>query len=136
FRVTRATFDLVVELVRVDMEPPVIQFRTPVPLQKRVGLLLCKLATAAEYRVVGNVFGVHKSTVHRYLHMFCCSLVHRNMSTYIAMPDEREAQTIAQREYDKYGLPQIMVAIDGTHIPIAAPLRHARDYLNCKFWAS
>ncbi|MGH0175190.1 UNVERIFIED_CONTAM: hypothetical protein FKN15_075814 [Acipenser sinensis] len=43
FRVIRATFNQLVELVRVDMEPSPIHVRTPVPLQKRVGIALYKL---------------------------------------------------------------------------------------------
>ncbi|RXM92047.1 hypothetical protein EOD39_20545 [Acipenser ruthenus] len=43
FRVVRATFDQLVELVRVDIEPSPIHVRTPVLLQKRVGIALYKL---------------------------------------------------------------------------------------------
>ncbi|MGH0134179.1 UNVERIFIED_CONTAM: hypothetical protein FKN15_054532 [Acipenser sinensis] len=43
FRVIRPTFDQLVKLVRVDMESSPIHVRTPVPLQKRVGIALYKL---------------------------------------------------------------------------------------------
>ncbi|MGH0146684.1 UNVERIFIED_CONTAM: hypothetical protein FKN15_026280 [Acipenser sinensis] len=43
FRVIRTAFDQLVELVLVDMEPSPIHVRTPVPLQKRVGIALYKL---------------------------------------------------------------------------------------------
>ncbi|MGH0127114.1 UNVERIFIED_CONTAM: hypothetical protein FKN15_052664 [Acipenser sinensis] len=43
FRVIRPMLDQLVELVRVDMEPSPIHVRTPVPLQKRLGIALYKL---------------------------------------------------------------------------------------------
>ena len=96
FRITRATFSIIVELVKEDMQPKRNYVLPPVPVEKRVVIDLYRLASSAEYRVVGNVFGVHKTTVHRCIYKFVNSLVHCN--TYIAMPNVTEAKSIALRD--------------------------------------
>ncbi|MGH0123417.1 UNVERIFIED_CONTAM: hypothetical protein FKN15_016783, partial [Acipenser sinensis] len=98
FRITRATFSIIVELVKEDMQPKRNYIRPPVPVEKRVSIALYRLASSAEYRVVGNVFGVYKTTVHRCIYKFVNSLVHRHCNTYIAMPDVTEAKSIALQD--------------------------------------
>ena len=44
--------------------PYCVACRKPVPTDKRIAIALYKLATCAEYRVVGETFGVSKTTVH------------------------------------------------------------------------
>uniref|UniRef100_A0A1B0DF08 Transposase Helix-turn-helix domain-containing protein n=1 Tax=Phlebotomus papatasi TaxID=29031 RepID=A0A1B0DF08_PHLPP len=48
--------------------PNPISTRLPVPPEKQVALTVYRLASFAEYRVVGDVFGIHKSTVCQYFH--------------------------------------------------------------------
>ena len=52
------------------------------------------------------------------------------------MPGVEEARQIAERWRSKYCLLQAYGAIDGTHIPIAAPANGYRDYVNRKQWPS
>uniref|UniRef100_H3A810 DDE Tnp4 domain-containing protein n=1 Tax=Latimeria chalumnae TaxID=7897 RepID=H3A810_LATCH len=136
FRVTRPTFFKIVELVRVDMEPSLASVRSPVPCAKRVGVAMYKLASNAEYRVIGNLFGIHKSTVHKCLHTLCRAVTQRLMPAYIALPDEEEACRIMLRFHERYHLPQVMGVIDATHIPIIAPRIRIRDFINRMNWAS
>lgn len=44
-----------------------ITVRTPVQVKKRVAIALYKLASAGEYRTVGNMFGVSAPAVHNFL---------------------------------------------------------------------
>jgi len=44
-----------------------LKAREPVSVKKQVTIALYKVASCSEYRVVGNVFGVYKSTVKKYL---------------------------------------------------------------------
>lgn len=41
-----------------------------VPFDKRVAMAIYKIASCAENRVVGDVFGVHRSTVLKYVKRF------------------------------------------------------------------
>ncbi len=45
--------------------------RNPITLIMRVAVVLYKLGSCAEYRVVANQFSVHKSTVKQSVYIFC-----------------------------------------------------------------
>lgn len=110
--------------------------RAPVPLDKRVAIALYKMASCCECRVVKNQFGVHKSTVKKFMYMFCEKLVKYYPRIYIRLPQEDEAAAIARNFEAKCHLPQIFGAIDGIHIPILAPKIGYRDFVNRKMWTS
>lgn len=56
-------------ILKPDLEPKEnpLQPRKPLSVEKQVALALYKLANTSEYRVIENVFGVHKSTVKKYV---------------------------------------------------------------------
>ncbi|XP_032809146.1 uncharacterized protein LOC116941911 isoform X1 [Petromyzon marinus] len=136
FRVSRSMFHRIVEMVRSEMEPPAFQVRSPVPLEKRVGIALYKLASYDKYREVGNMFAVHRSTVHKYLYKFCRVMVELHLQNQIALPNEHEGRRIARGFWERFSIPQVMGMIGSTHIPIT-PLRGCiQDYMNRKEWPS
>ncbi|XP_062403605.1 uncharacterized protein LOC134094192 [Sardina pilchardus] len=108
----------------------------PVPADKRVAIAVYKLSTCAEYRVVAETFGVSKTTVHRCVYGVCEAICQKLLRKYIHLPNEIEAQQIAQRNFEAHGLPQCYGSIDGSHIPIRAPRDGYRDYVNRKGWTS
>jgi len=60
----RSFFELC-ELIRPHLPVQSMFLTVPVPLEKQVAIFVYKLVTCAEYRVIGDVFGVHKITVHK-----------------------------------------------------------------------
>lgn len=52
------------------------------------------------------------------------------------MPDNNECQQIAASFEIRIHIPQIIGAIDGTHVPILSPSDEYRDYINRKGWPS
>ena len=61
--------------------------RRPIPTKKRIAIALYKLATCAEYRVVGDeVFGVSKTSVHRSLYAVCRAIQAERMKEFIRPP--------------------------------------------------
>ncbi|CAN7945633.1 unnamed protein product, partial [Ixodes hexagonus] len=136
FRMSHASFNELVSLMAPYMSPKPDCVRAPVPLKKRVGIALYKMASCCEYRVVGNQFGVHKSTVKKCVYMFCRTLVKHYLRDYIRLPSSEEAVIIARNFEARCHLPQIFGAIDGTHIPILAPKKGYRDFVNRKQWTS
>lgn len=138
FRMSKASFLQLCELIEKDLKPKetFLKPREPLTVQKQVAVALYKLASCAEYRVIGNVFGIHKSTVKKVIYNVV-NAINRNMAqNYIKMPNEEEAKIIAA-EFEKISsIPQIIGIIDGTHIPIRAPEEGYRDYVNRKGWTS
>lgn len=109
-----------------------LKAREPLSLQKQVGITLCFLASCSEYRIVGHLFGVHKSTVHKCVYRVVNSIIEELMETWISMPDATECEYIAFNFEKKCNIPQLIGAIDGTHIPILPPSDGYRDYINRK----
>ncbi len=68
--------------------------------------------------------------------MFCKGMVTEVAQHLIRVPILEEACAVAQRFEVKFHIPQIIVCIDGTHIPVLAPSDGYRDLVNRKGWTS
>lgn len=139
FRVRKGTFDFICDHVRGVLAPhprPVIKQFHGLSVEKIVAIALYKLAHVAEYKVIGNQFGVHKSTVHNCVYAFCYAITQTLEEKIIRMPDESEAQNIANNFEKITHIPQIIGAIDGSHIPITPPLEGNADFKNRKSYFS
>uniref|UniRef100_A0A673NED2 DDE Tnp4 domain-containing protein n=1 Tax=Sinocyclocheilus rhinocerous TaxID=307959 RepID=A0A673NED2_9TELE len=122
FRMTQQSFMALCSVVEWYMAPDEVTVRAPIPM--RVTMELYKLGSCAEYHVISNQFGVHKSTVKKFVYMFC------------KVPNEEEALEIARNFQEMHNIPQIMGLIDGTHIPIFPLSDGYKDFLNRKGWPS
>ncbi|XP_061415051.1 uncharacterized protein LOC133347107 isoform X2 [Lethenteron reissneri] len=136
FRMRRATFERLCSLVAADVAPAAAFVRKPVDTRKRVAIAIFKLATGAEYRVVGKLFGVSKTTVHRYLYRVCRCVCHLLLRHSVHLPALEEARAISERFCKQHVLPQVFGCIGSTHIPVLAPRLGSRDYANRNQWPS
>uniref|UniRef100_A0A8C5NC21 Protein ANTAGONIST OF LIKE HETEROCHROMATIN PROTEIN 1-like n=1 Tax=Gouania willdenowi TaxID=441366 RepID=A0A8C5NC21_GOUWI len=136
FRMRRQTFMKLCALMQRYMAPSDVSVRTPVPLTMRVAIVLYKLGSGADYNFISNQFGVHKSTVKKFVYMFCRAMVQGPMEQLIRIPDETQAQEISRGFEEQHHMPQIMGVIDRIHIPILAPSDVLQDFINEKNWAS
>lgn len=136
FRMTRPTFEMLCGYIGPDVAPIIGCHRPPVPTRKQIAIALYKLATCAEYRVVGETFGVSKTTVHRCVYAVCTAIKAKLMRHYIRLPTVAEANEIAYRNSLVHLVPQVYGALDGTHVPILPPTEGYRDYINREGWPS
>ncbi|KAL2094402.1 hypothetical protein ACEWY4_009121 [Coilia grayii] len=134
FLMSRRTFDKFCGLMSEVMKPEDVTVRAPILLPMRVPIVLYKLASCAEYRVVANQFGESKSTVKKLVYLFCRWMVSSVIENIIRMPTAEEAIAIARRFQQKFHIPQIIGCIDGTHIPVLPPSDGYRDFVNCQGW--
>ncbi|XP_063284820.1 uncharacterized protein LOC134612308 [Pelobates fuscus] len=118
------------------MEKQTTNFRACVPVRKRVAIALWKLATNSEYRSIGHLFGVSKSSVCRCVQDFCKAVCTLLAPEIIHFPDWQKLKDMADYFENRWGLPQCVGAIDGSHIPIIAPQEYHTDYFNRKGWHS
>jgi hypothetical protein len=135
FRMSRQSFMKLCELMKT-ISPEEVTVRRAIPLAMRVAMVLYKLGSSAEYRLIANQFGVHKSTVKKFVYMFCKSMVQGPIKDLIRVPTEEEALYIASRFEASYHLPNVMGIIDGTHIPMLPPSDGYKDFVNRKGWPS
>lgn len=139
FRVGKDTFRFIVEELKHVLRPKdniLNNTRVISCVEKKVAVALFYLASTCEYRVVGHTFGIHKSTVHNIVHEFVLAVNQILLPRYIKMPSETEANETASLFVHSTHLPNIIGAIDGTHIPIKPPHEGHRDFINRKGWAS
>lgn len=136
FRMSHATFKFICQRLEPYLKHSKKFVRAPISVEKQVAIALYKLTSCAEYRVVANQFGTHKTTVHRCVYKVCEAIYAEFKDDYLKLPNEMEAQEIADGFEKMCGLPNVIGAIDGTHIPILPPTCGYRDFVNRKGWPS
>ena len=136
FRMRKETFLLICGKVCRVIRRQNTQFRRAISVEKRVTMTLWCLATPCEYRTVSHLFGIARSTVCTILHETCAAIATALMSKYIKFPTGQALQNIIEGFELKWGFPQCVGAIDGSHIPICAPELNHTDYYNRKVWYS
>ncbi|XP_018407228.1 PREDICTED: putative nuclease HARBI1, partial [Cyphomyrmex costatus] len=116
----RTTFQFICDELRSELCPatPFLVSREPLSVELKVAVTLYYLASCCEYRVVANIFGIHKTSVWRCLHNTVDAINKILLPKFLKMPDVNEC------------------AIDGTHIPILPPADGYKDYINRKGWPS
>lgn len=136
FRMTRRSFVKLCDLMKDVMSPGEVTVRPAIPLEMRVAIALYKLSGCGEYGSIAYRFGVHKTTVMKFVYMFCKGMVNQSMRHFIKVPSLQEACAIAERFQSKFYIPQVIGCVDVTHIPVLAPSDSYIHFLNCKGWTS
>lgn len=132
FRMKRVTFLHLCNILRPSLTRQITRYRYPVPVELRVAICLWRLATNLEYRSIAHLFGVGMSTA-CWVTQEVVTAIHRVMQRqYIKSPSQAELRVIVQGYRDKWRFPQVVGAIDGTHIGILAPADDPADYYNRK----
>ena len=131
FRMFSEIFDIVVDFVRKNTET----FRDSIKVEKSVAVGIWRLATGNSYRTISKVFGIGKSTVIKITPDFVKELV-RLASWFIKLLKTNYKTASAVQLFKLFcncSLPQLLAAIDGTHIEILKPDNdHSVDYFSRK----
>jgi len=99
FRMSEETYVYLCNKLRPAMEKQDTPFRVCIPFKKRVAIALWKLATGSEYRSIGHLFGVSKTTVCRCVQDFCAAAEMLLVPELIRSPDrEKFAEMAAYTE--------------------------------------
>ena len=85
FRMTCKSF-IKLCLMEGVLKPEDATIRAPVPLEMRVAIVLYKLASCAEYSIVAYQFGVHKSTVKKFVYNSAKEWCYRSFITLSRCP--------------------------------------------------
>lgn len=110
--------------------------RKAISVKKRLAITLWCLATPVEYRTIAHLFGVSRSSVCEIVQETCLAIMKCLLHVYIKFPTGQQLQEVVNYFESWWGVPQYVGAIDGCHIPIAAPKENHTDYYNRKGWYS
>jgi hypothetical protein len=131
FRVNRETFEYILEKVQRDIRHNSTQMRDAVSAKRRLALTLYYLASTAEYRTIGNLFGVSRSFTCHCVKDVCRAII-KQFPKSIIFPKGDELLHVLQGYEERWEFPMCAGAIDGTHIPILAPSESHVEYVNRK----
>jgi hypothetical protein len=95
------------------------------------------LANQEVFRSVGNLFGMPSKGTAHYCIMEILHILADNMrSDYIRWPNKQQQYLIAEDFSQRYGFPNVVGCIDGTHVPVKAPSNDRESYVNRKGFPS
>jgi len=98
-----------------------------------VAMTLYFLKDQGSLRMTSNVFGCSRSTLSVTLKEICEIIVNNLGAEYIKYPKTKEEVSKATDGFTKrFGFPQVIGCVDGTHIPIKRPTENAQDYFSYK----
>ncbi|XP_066590552.1 putative nuclease HARBI1 [Prorops nasuta] len=132
FRITRNTFKFLLELLYPHLEKNSEKFgRNPLTPEKQTLIAIWVLSTPNSFRCVSDRFGVGRATAWRAVRRVVRAL-NVYLHKFINRPSEDEARRTYVNMERTYKFPNVIGAIDGTHIKIVAPKQNAEAYINRK----
>lgn len=97
-----------------------------------MAVALCRFPTGNPYRTVGLTFGIGRCTAMNVKDEFCSALIRRT-SDFIKFPKTEAKTSQAIQKFQEIShFPQVVGALDGSHIPIKAPEEYPNKYINRK----
>ena len=115
-RMTRDTFQMICDELRPYLERQTTRFRQPVSVEARVAVTIWRLATNVEYRTIAGLFGLGRSTVGEIVLDTCDAIAIFLLPKYVCVTQEDAfLQEIVDGFLHRWGFPQTIGAIDGTH---------------------
>ena len=100
--------------------------RAPVELRKQILITIWMLANPECIRLVSDQFDISRSTCYEVYMRVCTAIKNTLAQRFIHLPEGNDSRNTIQKFEEQRGFPGILGAIDGTHIPIQAPLERPR----------
>lgn len=129
FRVSRTTFMRIVEVVRPFMTTQDNRWRPAIPVEKKVAAALWRLATGNAFRCIGVALGMGTSCVQLYTTQFR-DVMYDLRTEFISFPSN--LTSVIHEFSKKTKIPNVVGAIDGSHIPIKMPGVDQESFANRK----
>ena len=135
YRFRRDSIEFICDLVYDDLVRPTQRNRAlSVETQVLAGLRF--LASGCFYQVIGDVLGIHKSSVSRVVMDFCAAIL-KKKGDFINFPyTQAERDQNKQRFFEMGGFPSCILCIDCFHVRVATPFFDENDFVNRKGYHS
>ena len=127
FCISKDMFTALCNILRPRLEKQLTQLRSPVPIEKRIAIGITRLAEEDSFLSLSLQFGVGTSTCYSICAEFesaLCTI--RNEYKKIPQNQDQIQRHITNFEETRQ-IPQIVSAVDGSHIPILTPGENKED---------
>eukprot|EP00794_Sanderia_malayensis_P001160 gene1160-528_t len=132
----KTTFLFICEQLQPYLQKQDSNMRKSIPVHKRVAVALWRLATGSYYNTIGHLFGISEASVCQICDQVCSLVASKMLPRFIQFPDSAELDEVISDFEKRWCFPQCAAAIDGSHIPIKAPIVYHADFYNRKGWYS
>ncbi|KNE91869.1 hypothetical protein PSTG_14723 [Puccinia striiformis f. sp. tritici PST-78] len=140
FQMGREDFGWLCEQLREVLQQDPLRRGDPLSVEAQVAVGLYRLAHGTSYLTISHVFNIGKETADKACGRFVNAVLKElRLKTVAFPPMERTDQWDGIRASfeARQGIPNVVGAIDGTHVPIAIPPDDEwKAYINQKSWAS
>ena len=137
FRVSKTSFEELVNILRPYLEKQVTRMRKPISTECQITFFSYYVSDEARYRKTANVFDISGGSVSLIIRKVSKTIVEFLGKDYMKLPEAvAEVENLTQKFLEHHGFPQCMGAIDGTHIPLCQPSQNYADDINRKGFTS
>ena len=122
YRMSFLAFKQLVAELTPFLRPTAQMFvRPPIPIRKQVCLVLYRLAHGYSCKAMNMLYGCGESTIRKYTLIVCRVLSPRNgqFHAYVHARRGHRLMDVIRKFKGLTGLPNVVGAIDGTHIPLS-----------------
>ena len=131
-RMDVSTFEFLCSTLAPSLQRQDTNMRSAVPVQVKVAVSISRLATGNSMQSIADLYRIGLSTSQMAVSQFINAVKLLLLKKYIRWPSTTIMAKFAQEFEDIHGIPYVVGAVDGSHIPIVAPRLHAGDYYNRK----
>lgn len=131
YRMSKSTFHEIANAIAPLIQRQHTNYRAAITVCQRLSVTLLYLATGITQQQVASMEGISQSVVQRSVHEVCKAIADTLADEYIKFPHtEDEMKVVAARFQSMKGLPQVIAALDGTHVAIRKPGNSGDSYMN------
>ena len=132
FRITRQDFIKLLDELRPFISPDSNSPRVGLEADKRLAIALYYLKDTGTLKMTANAFGISVSTASVCIKHVCRAIREHLGPKYIKIPTGRELTDSVKRFEERLGFPQVLGAVDGTHVPIQKPEENSHNFFSYK----
>ena len=131
-RMDVSTFEYLCSTLAPSLLKQDTNMRSAIPVQVKVAVAITRLATGNSMQTIADLYRIGLSTGQKAVTQFTGAMKSILLKKFIRWPSTSTMETFAREFENLHGIPYVVGAVDGSHIPIVAPRFHAADYYNRK----
>ena len=131
-RMDVSTFEYLCSTLAPSLLKQDTNMRLAIPVEVKVAVAISRLATGNSMQTIADLYRIGMSTSQLVVNQFTGAIKSVFLKKFIRWPSTSTMDQFAREFENLQGIPYVVGAVDGSHIPIVAPRFHAADYYNRK----